>query len=200
MLIAHLRIQLTDVTPPPVRVVEVPVDITLARLHLVVQAAMPWLNYHLYEFRTRKERWGLPMEDFGFPMGVKSHNANKGSLAELLASQKSKTFDYVYDFGDDWLHKVKVERLFEAEDGVVYPRLVDASGACPPEDCGGPWGYAEMVEALEDPDHDRHEEITEWLGEDFDPNHFDKAALTTAVAKLARKGKAKSPAKRKRVA
>lgn len=200
MIIARLRIELTDVSPLPIRVVEVPVDIKLDRLHLVIQAAMPWDNYHLYEFRTRNGRWGLPMKDFGFPEGASSHDAKKGSLAELLASQKGKSFDYHYDFGDDWLHKITVERTFEAEGGIAYPRLVDASGACPHEDCGGPWGYAEMVEAIQDPDHERHEEIIEWLGEDFDPSHFDIKAITKGVAKLAGKGKAKSPSKRKSVA
>ena len=74
-----------------------------------------------------------------------------------------------------------------AEPGIVYPRLIEASGRCPPEDVGGPWGYGEMLEALEDPGHERHAETLEWLGEDFDPNAFDAERLKADVAALAKR-------------
>ena len=84
----------------------------------------------------------------------------------------------------------------DPEPGVVYPRLIEASGRYPPEDVGGPWGYGEMLEALEDPGHERHAEILEWLGEDFDPNAFDAEPLKADVAALAKRWTNRSSAKK----
>ena len=85
---------------------------------------------------------------------------------------------YLYDFGDGWEHTIKVERLADPEPGVLYPRLIEISGRCPPEDCGGPWGYAELLDAIKDPKHKRHAELTEWIGEGFNPEADDAETLT----------------------
>ena len=93
---------------------------------------------------------------------------------------------YLYDFGDGWEHTIKIERLADPEPGVVYPRLIEATGRCPPEDVGGPWGYAEFLEAIGDPKHERHAEFTEWIADDFDPNIVDADWLAEEVAELAK--------------
>lgn len=77
---------------------------------------------------------------------------------------------YVYDFGDYWDHKIQLEKILPREKGVNYPICIKGKRASPPEDCGGVWGYEELLEIIKDPDH---EETMEWLGEDFDPEHFD---------------------------
>jgi hypothetical protein len=91
--------------------------------------------------------------------------------------------DRLYDFGDGWTHDVVVEKILEPEPGVSYPRCVVGKRACPPEDCGGPWGYAELLAAIGDPTHERHEEIMDWIGDPFDPEAFDVKQVNKALGR-----------------
>ena len=189
--IARLRIILDKVKPPVRRWVEVPLSTRLDRLHNIFQIVMGWENYHLYEFRIGREvAYGVPDPDWDLP-GSSPRPANKTMLASLLAHTGNKTFKYVYDFGDDWLHTVKLEGLAAPEPQTTYPRLLAAKGRCPPEDVGGPWGYAQYLEAMADPDHELHAEMVEWRGPDFDPNAVDEAAIRKRLYRLAPRRKAK---------
>jgi len=93
-----------------------------------------------------------------------------------------KRFGYDYDFGDNWEHIVAVEKTFAPVAGQTYPACVDGKRNCPPEDCGGVWGYAELLEILADPAHPEREERLEWLGEDFDPEEFDVSVADRRLA------------------
>jgi hypothetical protein len=191
--IAHLRIKLDDVEPAVVRRVEVPLTIRLDRLHLVLQAAMGWTNGHLYEIRARDVGWGSPDPDFGDgPL-----DASKARLIDVLEDVGAKSLKYLYDFGDGWEHSVRIERITDAVPGIVYPRLIDAAGRCPPEDVGGPWGYREFLDAIADPNHQEHAERLQWIGRKFDPNDVDAEALSQAVHGLAKKS-TRRPSARKR--
>src|ERR1700749_1764801 len=181
--IAHLRIKLDDVEPAVVRRLEVPLTIRLDRLHLVLQAAMSWTNSHLYEIRTRDVGWGIPDPDFGDgPL-----DASKARLINLLEDVGPPSLKYLYDFGDGWEHSVRIERITDAVPGITYPCLVEATGRCPPEDVGGPWGYPEFLDAIADPDHEEHVEQLEWIGGSFDPTTVDLPRLTKAVDSLTKK-------------
>jgi hypothetical protein len=79
--------------------------------------------------------------------------------------------------GDNWGHTIQVEKVLDAGPGVRYPRCLAGKRACPPEDCGGPWGYADLLEAIQDPRHERHEELLEWVGGEFDAEAFDTEAV-----------------------
>jgi len=194
--IARLKITLDDVKPEVLRRIEVPLTIRLDRLHLAIQAAMGWSNSHLYEIRGRDVGWGEPDADWGDgPL-----DARKARLVDVLEDVGTKTLRYLYDFGDGWEHTIKVERITDALPGIAYPRLVEAAGRCPPEDVGGPWGYAEILEAIGDPKHERHAELKEWVEDDFDPNVVDADQLADALAALAKRWSRKSPAKRTRPA
>jgi hypothetical protein len=194
--IARLKITLNDVEPAVLRRIEVPFDIRLDRLHLVIQAAMGWTNTHLYEIRARDVGWGIPDRDWGDgPL-----DARKARLGDVLEDVGAKTLRYLYDFGDGWEHTIKVERVVDPEPGILYPRLIEANGRCPPEDIGGPWGYAEFLEAIGDPKHERHAEFKEWLSDDFDPNIVDAGRLAAEVAVLAKRWSRKPAAKRQRSA
>lgn len=190
--IARLTIRLDDVEPEVLRKIEVPADIRLPDLHRVIQIVMGWQDYHLHEFRVgRGPAWGTP--DPSRP-GDGPLPAKKAILADVLAHLKrNKTFQYVYDFGDDWVHTIKLEGLVKAEPDATYPRLIEARGACPPEDCGGPWGYAHLLDALADPDDEEHDELVEWCGPGFDPAAVNEAAIRKALAKFVnrRRGKDK---------
>lgn len=185
--IARLKITLDYIEPAVMRRVEVPVSILLSDLHLVIQSAMPWLNYHLYEFCVRDKRWGLPNPDFDSFGGPRVFPAKKATLAELIVETGAKSFKYTYDFGDDWGHTIKIEKMTEAETGAEYPRLLAAERRCPPEDCGGPPGYFELIEAISNPSHERHEEVLDWCGGAFDPNAADEAQIRREFSKLAKK-------------
>ena len=193
--IARLKITLDDVEPKVLRRIEAPLAIRLDRLHLTIQAAMGWTNSHLYEIRAGDVGWGIPDPDWGGgPL-----DARKAKLVDVLEDTGVKTLRYLYDFGDSWEHKIKIERLVDFEPGALYPRLIEAEGRCPPEDVGGAWGYEEMLEAIKNPEHERYAEFREWLADDFDPNVIDVPALARDVAALAKQWSRKTPTKRPRV-
>ncbi len=189
--IARLKITLKDVEPPVLRRIEVPFDIRLDRLHEVLQAAMGWTNSHLYEIRAGGAGWGLTDPDW--PDGPL--DARKARLDRIVEDTGAKTLRYLYDFGDGWDHTVKIERLLDPVPGERYPRLLEASGRCPPEDVGGPSGYAETLEAISDPKHERHKECKEWMPENFDPALVNVERIADELAILAKRWSRK-PAKR----
>jgi hypothetical protein len=132
---------------------------------------MGWEGGHLFQYRVGKTFYGEPVgDDF-----VDMRDESKYRLADILPKEKSKAI-FEYDFGDSWEHELVVEKILEPEAGVKYPRCTAGKMACPPEDSGGVWGYAELVKALKDPEHPEHETYVEWLdlesGEDFDPTDF----------------------------
>ena len=192
MKIARLRITLDDVEPRVMRRVDVPFDIRLDRLHLVIQAAMGWTNSHLYEFRLGETGWGIPDRDFP----DEAQDARKASLATLLTEYGKKKFDHIYDFGDSWEHTIAVEKILESVPGQEYPCLIDAEGNCPPEDVGGYPGYEELLAAKADPTHERRQEFEEWMDlEAFDPKTPDTAFIKLALKALAKKWAPKPRAK-----
>jgi hypothetical protein len=162
----QLKITLERIEPKIWRRVMVPGNLNLARLHLVIQDAMGWTNDHLHEFESGRMRFGPDPDDFG----ARVEDEKKYTLERLFEAKDR--FRYVYDMGDSWTHEIRVEKVVEVE-GTITPRCMAGERACPPEDCGGAWGYAEMVAALADPKHERHEELLDWVGDDWKPEAFD---------------------------
>src|SRR4051794_35035090 len=150
--IFELEIVLAKVVPPVRRRGQVPGEIDLAVLHEVVQSAMGWTNSHLHEFEIAGRRYGIPDPDWP---GEHLTDEAKGKLVRLV--KQGDRFGYLYDFGDNWVHEITVDRVVAAEPGVRYPRCVAGQGACPPEDVGGIWGYEEFQAALADPAHPDHD-------------------------------------------
>jgi hypothetical protein len=150
--IARLKITLDDVEPEVRRRIEVPLSLRLDRLHLAIQAAMGWTNSHLFEIRAQDIGWGIPDPDW--PDGF--FDARKVRLIDVLEDTGVKTLHYIYDYGDNWQHTIKIERLSDPVPCIIYPSLIDAAGRCPPEDVGGWPGYEEFLAAMADPKHQRH--------------------------------------------
>jgi pRiA4b ORF-3-like protein len=171
--IFQLKITITDVRPPIWRRVQTK-DCTLAKLHDIIQDSMGWTDSHLHLFEIKGEQFGLrdQWEEGDMDVG----DSEKITLGHLLDAGVKK-FRYTYDMGDNWDHTVLIEKRVAVETGVRYPRCVAGARACPPEDCGGAWSYGDFVEAVQDPEHERHEELLEWLGEEFDPEKFDLAEV-----------------------
>lgn len=166
----QLKITLLEVRPPPWRRVVVPSDITLARLHDVIQAAMGWWDCHLHEFEIGGARYGV---GDGETWGEPPRDERRARLGSLVG--EGDAFLYVYDFGDYWRHRVTVEKVRTAEPGERYPCCIGGRRACPPEDVGGPMGYTEFLAAITDPGHPEHDSMLEWVGGAFDPDAFDPA-------------------------
>jgi hypothetical protein len=179
--IAMLRIELKDSDPPIWRVVEVPTSITLKVLHDIVQAAMGWLDYHLWELVIDGQTYGLPMED---DWGTAPRKiAARTRLRDVLAPGTTK-IDYTYDFDDNWEHSLIISDVRAGDLGTAYPRFIEGERDCPPEDCGGIPGFYEMLEARADPEHPDHAELTRWLDE-YDPDEFDAFPIQVALGRIA---------------
>ena len=166
--IYQLKISLRDIRPPIWRRVQVQSSTTLSDLHLIIQAAMGWYNCHLHSFSIQGIEYGKPEPDYGLDL----RDENKAKLNQVIKQEKSK-FSYTYDFGDSWEHSILVEKILPKEPKVSYPFCLKAKRACPPEDCGGAWGYMEFLEALQDPQHPEHENFQEWIEGNFDSEFYD---------------------------
>lgn len=182
----QFKIQLRDITHPPVwRRLLVPEQFTFQRMHKAIQAAFGWKGYHLYQFAPTgygsRPVIGIPDPEWDADI----LNAAKIKLAEIFIMPKQK-FTYIYDFGDDWFHQIMLEEITPAK--LLRAECLAGKGACPPEDCGGPWGYANLKAILEDPKDREHKEMKEWLGltknEKWDAHAFDLEAAQKLVAKI----------------
>jgi len=178
--IATLKITLDCVQPEVSRIIDIPYDIRLDRLHLAIQAAMGWTNSHLYMFLLKETRFGTPDPEWDNDM----LDARKATLAKLIMDTGVKTFKYIYDFGDDWCHTIKLEQLSPADANISYPVLTSSVGRCPPEDVGGPPGFEAFLEAINDPRDERHDEMLQWYGASFDPAVVDAQQITSDLQKL----------------
>ena len=158
-----------DVEPRIWRRIVVPESLTLRQLHDVLQIAMGWDNSHLYLFAIGDDEYG-EVEDMD-----ELRDVHRTRLATLI--EPGTVFRYDYDFGDGWEHDVHVVRRTTA-DGA---HCLDGGRACPPEDCGGPDGYARLLEVLADPAHPDHAEASDWLGRSVDPEVFDADAVDAAL-------------------
>jgi hypothetical protein len=165
--IYQLKVTLRDLRPPVWRRLQVPGDVTLTRLHYLIQIAMGWTNSHLHQFQVGGEYYSDPTFEL-----EEALSERRAKLQQVAPDEKSK-FRYTYDFGDSWEHEILVEKILPPEPDVQYPRCVAGARACPPEDSGGVWGYADMVKAIADPKHPERADYLEWLGGEFDPEAFD---------------------------
>ena len=155
--VARLHIALADTDPLIWRRVDVPVDASLKMLHDVIQGAMGWLDYHLWEFEAGDRRYGVPDPDWEDDGLLAAKNAK----LKTLLDRDLRQFLYTYDMGDNWEHIVTVEAVRQGEPGIKYPRYVEGERRAPPEDCGGTPGFEAFLEAIANPKHPEHEEVTE---------------------------------------
>jgi hypothetical protein len=174
-VVYQLKIALKYIKPPVWRRVQVK-DCTLAKLHDVIQTCMGWDGYHLHAFEIAGEQYAEPDPD-GM---MEVRNESRLALSQVVA-RGIKKFTYTYDFGDNWEHTIQVEKTLGAEAGARYPRCIAGKRACPPEDCGGPWGYGDFLEAISNPQHEEHKEMLEWVGGEFDPEEFDPEAVNETL-------------------
>jgi Plasmid pRiA4b ORF-3-like protein len=170
-VIVQIKVKLLGVSKPPVwRQLQLRADTRLDQLHEILQAALGWENYHMHVFSFGEEEFGVRDPELGH---ADERQVTLGELTDI-----GVRFRYTYDFGDDWEHEILVEELLDPDPDIHYPILVASKGACPPEDCGGTWGYANLKETLADPSHAEHQDTLESLGIN-DASEFDPTAVPT---------------------
>jgi len=175
-MLYELKVQLQEIEPPIWRVLRVPSRTSLSKLHKVLQRAMGWENYHLYLFKVEGKRYGEPSTEWD----IEVLDSRKMTLEKIFSGGRT-SFLYEYDLGDSWMHEITLLGTLEGEE-----RLGCTAGAraCPPEDCGSPPGYYELLVALSDPDHEEHDSMVEWVGGKYDPNAFDVEAVDRSLKRL----------------
>ncbi len=166
--IYQLKVTLRDSHPAIWRRIQVADTILLPHLHGILQLAMGWTNSHLHSFRVGEMTYAEPSPDDFYPV-IDYRSVHLNQIAPAVKDR----FVYFYDFGDSWEHDVVVEEILQAETGTRYPRCLDGQRACPPEDVGGVWGYADFVKAIRHPRNPEHAEMLAWVGGAFDPDKFD---------------------------
>jgi len=176
--IYQLKITLRGTKPPIWRRVQTK-DCSLARLHEIIQRAMGWQFSHLHEFEVAGESYGDPqhLDDV--------LSDRKMKLSHIVQAGYRK-FTYVYDMGDNWEHTIQIEKTVATEPKVKYPRCIDGARACPPEDCGGVWGYVDFLNAIQNPRRKEHAEMLEWVGGKFAPEAFDLKKVNGMLKEVGR--------------
>lgn len=176
----QFKITLRGTKPPVWRRIQVSAEYSFWDLHVAIQDAMGWRDYHLHQFdimdfdSLRIEHIGFPDEDFLLEQVV--HPGWEVPIARIFTKAKQKA-RYLYDFGDDWQHIVMLEKIIPPEDGAAYPRCIAGKRKCPPEDCGGIRGYGDFLEIIADPANAEHESTLEWVGGSYDPDDFNPAGV-----------------------
>ncbi len=183
MAIIELTVTLEYSEPAVRRVLHMPNQIRLDQLHLILQAAFGWENEHLYAFDSGHERWREPDPDYD----MIALSSTEARLQDLIDHEGKRGIIYTYDMGDNWEHRLEIGAPVSARAGVLYPKLVKAEGACPPEDIGGIYVYCDLLDVLADPTHPEFEAAKEWVEEGFDPAKPPEKALKAEVAKLAKR-------------
>ena len=169
----QIQIALKGSRPKIWRRILVPSDLLLSDFHKVIQTTMGWTNSHLHQFIKNRTFYARRMPDDYTWEEMNNVDYKKLKISDLLKKEKEKIV-YEYDFGDSWEHEIILEKILPIDEEKKYPVCLTGKNNCPPEDCGGIWGYSDLLEILKQPDHEEYEEYSEWVGEDFDPKYFDK--------------------------
>jgi len=185
----QLRISLEGVRPVVWRRVLVTSDTSLEKLHRVIQAAMGWEDFHLHYFcvaatlyqpQAMMEETDLMPPALPADFSIQSEQGVR--LSRALADRDR--FLYLYDFGDNWEHEVRLEKELVLDPEGRYPLCVEGKRACPPEDVGGPDGYRDFLEALGSPCHPEHEALKDRAVQDFDPDLFDRESANRRLERI----------------
>ena len=182
----QLKVTLLDSMPPIWRRLLVPANLTLAQLHDVLQAVMGWQDCHMHEFRAGHRHFGKPNPEDRLMGMPPVENERTVHLPNMLGRVGAKAI-YTYDFGDSWEHSIVLEKRLPADPGTDYPVCTGGERACPPEDCGGIPGFYNLLDALGDPTHEQHDELQDWIGDNYDPDVFSIDDVNRMITPLRRR-------------
>lgn len=185
----QFNIELIDSNPNVWRRIVVPYEYTFYKFHLAIQGAFGWENYHLFQFSENgfldKVCYAEITDELDFNLEQKVKDAKRSKIKQVF-NHIQKSFIYIYDFGDSWKHYIVFERF--VDENIERPYCINGGNACPPEDCGGLSGYAAMVEALKEPNHQERQNYREWLGlnlgEEWNPTHCEVREINKRLCLL----------------
>ncbi|CAE6934876.1 hypothetical protein R69927_07371 [Paraburkholderia domus] len=180
----QLRVELLGLRPAIWRQILVRGSVGLSRLHVILLMTMGWDGGHVHEYVIGGKNYGEvdPFFRPDVPDDPPVLDEAKATLAVVLGDRK--LFTYIYDFGDNWQHRVKVEKILPPDPDLRSPICLAGRNACPPEDVGGGPGYIGFLEAITDPSHEDHEQLLECCGGSFDPDAFDVAAVNERLSEF----------------
>jgi len=179
--IYQIKVGLLEVSPLVWRRFLIPSRVSLHRLHLVLQDVIGWQNYHLYRFQIGSNEYGVPDLDKDF--SESDFKDSKRAKLGKLVKGKNEIFIYQYDFGDGWEHQLLIEDIFIRDLEKQYPICLEGENSGPPEDSGGPHGYAEMMEITRNPTHPEYQDVKIWLGKGFNPRKFDLKSVNKRLSR-----------------
>lgn len=179
----QFKVVLKEIAPTIWRQIQVPEDYSFWDFHISLQNVMGWKDSHLHQFKTKNpktgknEAIGIPEDLYdGIDDGRKTLPGRKLHIRDYF-SEENRTLSYLYDFGDGWNHLIEYECILFRKKKQKYPFCVAGERACPPEDCGGPFGYQDLLEILKNPKHENYKAMNEWVGKNFDAEQFNPAKV-----------------------
>lgn len=182
LTVYQLKVTLEGIKPPIWRRIQVRGDISLFKLHKILQEVMGWYDYHLHQFLIDGERYSVISREADM-LGDDFKNEKRVRLNRVIPGEKFE-FTYEYDFGDSWYHKILVEKIFKPDEELKHSVCLKGKRFAPPEDCGGCGGYYHLLEALRDKDHLDHEDLLEWAGDEYDPEYFNVDEVNERLKKI----------------
>jgi hypothetical protein len=177
----QLKVTLDGIKPSIWRRIQVRGDITLFKLHKILQAAMGWQDYHLHQFVINGESYSVISIEADM-LGDDFKDEKRFKLNRVIPGEKFK-FTYEYDFGDGWDHTILTEKIFRPEEELETPICLDGKRSAPPEDCGGKGGYRDVLKALRNTSRPENAQLLEWLDK-YDPEYFDADVVNETLAKI----------------
>ncbi len=178
----QFKITLKGSKPPIWRRIQVPENYSFWDLHAAIIDVMGWSGFHLHSFTIEDGSTPYGLE-IGLPEESEYLHGTKIKIKKYFKKEKDKA-SYTYDFGDNWEHRIVLEKILPKDPQKKYPLCLAGKMACPPEDCGSLWGYYDKLRILADPGDNEYEDILEWMGEDFDPLHFDPSEVVFQDPKM----------------
>lgn len=189
--IYQLKITLKGIRPPIWRRVLVKSDITFDQLHFIIQRLMNWGNSHLYGWKIQDQQYigcKTIFAELGFvdeeDEDERDREFHQTEIGKIIGDNEKAKFIYTYDFGDNWKHEILVEKILPIDPEIKYPVCITGKRAAPPEDCGGIWGYKELLEILQDPEHPEYEEYIDWVEEDFRVEYCNLNAINVRLQSI----------------
>lgn len=178
----QLKVTLDGIRPLIWRRIQVRGDISLFKLHKILQVVMGWYDCHLHQFVIEGESYSVISIEADM-LGDDFKDEKRFKLSRVIPGEKFK-FTYEYDFGDSWGHTILVEKIFRPLQELKAPVCLKGKRSAPPEDCGGEGGYYHLLKALRDPNHPEHADMRTWVGDEYDPEHFDADIVNERLKKI----------------